>query len=79
MANVQFMRNNADLPPRRLLEKGKKHYQFFYQIISGFELANSAEDMETKVRIVLGDNVFETKWAKGNYPNYPVWHEVGHR
>lgn len=44
MANVQFMRNVGNLPPRQLLEKGKKHYNFFYQIISGFELAN--EDME---------------------------------
>ena len=30
MCNVQFMRNTANLPKRKLLDKGRKMYHFFY-------------------------------------------------
>ena len=64
LLNVQFLGHD---PPERVLaeRKGTQTYKFYYQIFSGFELANSlqSKDLDTRVAILIGN------WQSGKGVN----------
>lgn len=88
MMNVQFLRHDplgSFNPERVLVEKGKKQaYKFYYQILSGFEIATQIDEdkLDTCVEIQIGNltgaKKIRSEFSKGRYPvwNCIRWNDV---
>ena len=78
LANIQFLKFNDDEGAANY-ERVKKEkggdikYNFFYNILQGFEIASSipTEKLDTSVFIKIGKtDEFKTDWKAGRYPNW---------
>ena len=80
MINVQFLRNdrlNNTSPERTFIDRGKKQsYTFFYQILSGLEIADAFSNMKLNTRVeisignLVGEKSIKTKYSEGRYPQW---------
>jgi len=81
MCNIQFLRFDPTglYKPERVIKKkeGKQQYKFYFQILSGFELASVIPEgkLNTRVELTIGNlsvdtGNLKTPFARGRYP---VW------